>query len=70
MFQEEKIMTNAIRITIIASASVVSAAIIGGIGYFTGKSRATKQLLGKTENELQTLRMQKSKGQQDNELRS
>lgn len=37
-------MTNAIRITIIASASVVGAAIIGGLGYITGKRAAIKQL--------------------------
>lgn len=37
-------MTNAIRITIIASASVVGAAIIGGLGYITGKRVAIKQM--------------------------
>lgn len=39
-------MTNAIRITIIASASVVGAAVIGGLGYITGKRAALKQLQG------------------------
>lgn len=66
MFQKEKAMTNAIRITIIAAASTVGAAIIGTIGYVAGKHRATKQMLDKTEAELSTMRAQSK--QPENEL--
>lgn len=61
-------MTNAIRITIIASASTVGAAIIGGLGYVAGKSRATKQLLAKTEQELMHLREQQQADKHATEL--
>lgn len=61
-------MTNAIRITIIAAASTVGAAVIGTIGYVAGKHNATKQILAKTEAELASMRMQGTKP--ESELRA